>query len=349
VLVAACGGDDDQAATTTGAGTSSTAVPASGRALGNAYVWHVNVNCSDLDRSLPFYANALGHTQGIHTAPPVAQPGAGFGLDQARWDAWVLFGADGPTGGWIDLLEWQEPKPTGSPPAQLVERGYQRIGVVVPDLDATVGKMRDVGGSVWSEPFAQTQNSAAEVRHVMVSDPDGAAVELIEGEGPRLSFVAVTCDDLPGSVDSYSRLGFREKGRSSIREDDGARYRIDGPVAMGEVVMAPPGKGPVDLKLVGFTTPEPIDVASRPANSVGIWRIGFIMDDIDAVYGNLQDLDVPTLSPPVEASLGPGFPSGPFFVAVGPDDEKLELIQDIPDDQRVLITNAIEEPLGGAS
>ena len=43
----------------------------------------------------------------------------------------------------------------------------------------------------------------------MVGDPDGTAIELIEGGPAALSFVAITCADLERSRDFYGSLGFR--------------------------------------------------------------------------------------------------------------------------------------------
>jgi len=48
--------------------------------LGDARLFHVNVNCSDLERSQRFYTDGLGLVAGVRTAPEVTQPGAAFGL-----------------------------------------------------------------------------------------------------------------------------------------------------------------------------------------------------------------------------------------------------------------------------
>ena len=104
--------------------------------LSDARLFHVNVNCADLERSRAFYAAGLGLEIGRAHPPETAQPGAAFGLDRARWDASILLGPHGYEGGAIDLLQWHEPAPVGAPPARLVEAGFQRLGLRVPDLDA---------------------------------------------------------------------------------------------------------------------------------------------------------------------------------------------------------------------
>src|SRR5262245_45997703 len=67
-------------------------------------VVHVNVNCSDLARSLAFYRDQVGLAPLSHTAPG-PQDGAGFALaGKVRWDAWLLHDARGQAGPALDLL-----------------------------------------------------------------------------------------------------------------------------------------------------------------------------------------------------------------------------------------------------
>src|SRR5262245_10752666 len=142
--------------------------------MNGARIFHVNVNCTDLDRSRRFYTEAVGLHAAVRTAPDVAQPGTAFGLERARWDAWVLLGASGFDGGAIDLLEWQEPPPTGAAPVSFATTGFQRVGITVADLDATVGRVAAAGGEVWSEVNAHAI-AGRTVRLVMANDPDGVA------------------------------------------------------------------------------------------------------------------------------------------------------------------------------
>ena len=81
-------------------------------------VMHINVNCSNLERSLGFYRDFVGLNVGSHTRP-VPQQGAGFpvegGGEKIQWDAYILHDARGFAGPAVDLLEWREPAPTGRP------------------------------------------------------------------------------------------------------------------------------------------------------------------------------------------------------------------------------------------
>jgi glyoxylase I family protein len=265
--------------------------------LSNARLFHVNVNCSDLERSLRFYMEALGLEPGVCTAPEETQPGAAFGLVRARWDASILLGPRGYDGGAIDLLEWHEPAPAGAPPARLFETGFQRLGVRVPDLDAAIARVGALGGCVWSEPFGHARVDGGEIRLVLAGDPDGTAIELIEGGPSTVSFVAITCADLERSRAFYRSLGFREIAQYPSDNPDGSHLRIDGPVAMDEVVLtAPDEHGEVLVMLVGFRAPRCEPAAPRAANTIGMWRAAFLVADLDAAVAELARLRVDTIS-----------------------------------------------------
>jgi glyoxylase I family protein len=295
--------------------------------LPTARIFHVNVNCSDLVRSRDFYVNGCGLTDGAHTQPADAQPGTAFELDRVLWDAWILVGAHGFDGGAIDLLEWKEPSPTGSPPHAVYEGGLQRIGLLVADLDAAIADASAHGGTVWSAPTAHQLPDGSETRLVFVSDPDGTAIELIEGGTNRLSFVAVACSDLERSVGFYRALGFRELTRFASARDDGGHLGIAGPVSMVEVLMGAPGRGEVHLMLVGFVEPATRPGAARTANALGMWRTALLLPDLDAAVAALHGAGIATLSAPQAMAMGPGLPDLRFVCFRGPDHEVIELIE----------------------
>jgi len=295
--------------------------------MSGARLFHVNVNCSALERSRRFYTDGLGLSIGAHTAPEVAQPGTAFGLDTARWDASILLGPRGFDGGAIDLLEWHEPRPVGTAPGSLTETGFQRIGLRVPDIDAAVSNVVSFGGSVWSEPQVHRQPNGAGIRIVLASDPDGTATELVEGGGTALSFVAVVCRDLDASLAFYTSLGFLETATFKSENDDGAHLRIDGSVAMKEVVLRAPGGGDVLLILVGFRTPRCKPAPPRPANALGMWRAAFLVANLDRAVATLAELGIETISEPLSMAMGPGLPELRFVCFRGPDAEVIELIE----------------------
>ena len=296
-------------------------------ALADGRLFHVNVNCSDLARSRRFYVDALGLVPGVRTTADEAQPGTAFGLDRARWDAWILLGQKGYEGGAIDLLEWQEPAPRGAPPSHVAECGFQRLGFLVPDLDGATARVRELGGAIWSDPFTHAIEGDGEIRLVLANDPDGTALELIEGDGPRVAFVAVACADLERSIEFYRALGFRDVARFPSANDDGAHLRIDGPVAMDEVMLLAPTKSETNIMLVGFSVPSPARTAARPANTLGMWRTALLVADVDSAYAELERLRITPLSAPTAMTMGRDLPDLRFLCFAGPDGEVLELIE----------------------
>jgi catechol 2,3-dioxygenase-like lactoylglutathione lyase family enzyme len=295
--------------------------------MDDARIFHVNVNCTDLARSHVFYAEALGLDPAVRTAPAAAQPGAAFGLERAWWDAWVLVGTNGFDGGAIDLLQWREPTPAGRPPASLLECGFQRVGITVPDLDAAVARVQEHHGAVWSAPAAHALPDGTSVRLVMANDPDGTAIELMEGDGPRVTFVSVVCADLDYSLAFYLALGFTERARFSSDTADGTHLRVAGPVATDEIMLRAPGGGEVGIVLVGYRVPGPRRAAERPANATGIWRTALLVGDLDAACAELDTLRIPTLAPIVSLAMGEGLPELRFVCLRAPDGEVIELIE----------------------
>jgi catechol 2,3-dioxygenase-like lactoylglutathione lyase family enzyme len=295
--------------------------------MDDARIFHVNVNCSDLETSRRFYVDAFGLDASVRTAPDAPQPGTAFGLERAWWDAWILVGTSAYEGGAIDLLQWREPVPVDAPPAHFTTCGFQRVGISVPDLDRTLARIEARGGAVWSEPATHRLPRGGQVRLVMANDPDGTAIECIEGAGPRVSFLAVGCADLEYSVAFYLALGFREVARYASDNTDATHLHVDGPLAMDEVMLAAPGGGEVRLVLVGFRAPRPHPATERPANARGIWRTALLVGDLDAALAELAALRLPTLSVPVEMAMGPGLPELRFVCFRGPDAEVLELIE----------------------
>ena len=190
--------------------------------------------------------------------PRSTQPGAAFGLDRARWDASILLGPQ--------RLRRRRDRPPRSGTSR--RRSARRRRSVDRDRIPTARRAgarprrhdrprsARSAGSVWSEPFAHALEAGGEIRLVLVGDPDGTAIELIEGGPPTVSFVAITCADLDRSRAFYAALGFREVARYPSENADGAHLRVDGPVAMDEIVLAAPGGGEVLFMLVGFRTPR---------------------------------------------------------------------------------------------
>ena len=295
--------------------------------LDDARIFHINVNCSDLERSHAFYTQGLGLADGVRTKPGAVQPGPAFGLERAQWDAWILVGAEGFQGGAIDLLQWLEPTPCGRAPATAADTGAQRIGIGVPDVDAVVARVEEHGGVVADPVHARDVGDGREVRLAHVRDPDGVRIELVQSPQTRVTFVAVTCAELDVSTGWYRYLGFREVTTIATDGVGADATGLETPATIRERVLASPGKGSVSLILVGFEHPPVRCTPSRPANALGIVRIALLLDDLDGAVQRLRDLHIELVSDPVAMAMVDGLPELRFACLRGPNHELLELIE----------------------
>jgi catechol 2,3-dioxygenase-like lactoylglutathione lyase family enzyme len=156
-----------------------------------AHLFHVNVNCTDLDGALAFYRDTAGLQPLTRTTPTAPQPGGAFGLAEVQWDAWILTGAGGLEGVALDLLEWQVPRP------RRVEApgGFQRLRLGAGDT---------VSGAT--------------------SDPDGTGVELVTGAPPGLLGLVVGCADPAASTRFYvDVVGLEQVDASRFCDDRGPK------------------------------------------------------------------------------------------------------------------------------
>ena len=305
--------------------------------VGSLRFFHVNVNCSDLERSLGFYGDLVGLKTAVRTRPEQPQPGGAFGLAQVQWDAWIMAGDDAPDGVVLDLLEWKVPLPTGSPPASLTELGFGRLCIASDDLAGLHRRLSEAGYDVWSPPgrLGLRVDGMADAEMFLCSDPDGTAVLFVEGEDTRLASVNINCSDLEQSRRFYCDvLGLTAGPRTRPTEPGpGAGLRVEGSVAWDAWsigAMTDSASGFV-VDLVEWTEPRVGGSGRRPANELGIFRIALLTEDIDRDYAALIDSGVTCHTPPVELEMGPGLPSdlrALFFE--DPDGVCLELIESPP-------------------
>jgi catechol 2,3-dioxygenase-like lactoylglutathione lyase family enzyme len=155
-----------------------------------ARVVHVNVNCSDLERSMAFYGDEIGLSATTRTTPSAPQPGAAFGLDLVQWDAWMMAGTLGFDGVVIDLLEWKVPPPTGDADTSTAT-GFRRLRLVTPNAGPD-------------------------------HDPDGTPLEIVSGATPRVAGVEIGCSDMTASIAFYRDVvGLQIVGPGSLADARG--------------------------------------------------------------------------------------------------------------------------------
>ena len=289
-------------------------------AVGASRIYHVNSNCTDLDRSLRFY-EALGLRRVLRTRPGAPQPGAAFGLVEVAWDAWMVSSDDGLDGILLDLLQWTTPGPTGAPPTA-TQPGLNRICVTTPHLDDVLMAVGDVGGRLVGGPL----EAAGGVRTATVQDPDGVAVQVIDGARTSIAQVVVNCTDLVRSVEYYRDvMGLRPVGE--VRTvDQPAELHGQSVSGTARTLSLADGGSTVRVTLAEWREP-PATAARRAANELGLFRMAWSTDDCRRDEGVLRAAGSEPFAATSELSVGDDLPLLRVLFWRGPDGECLELIE----------------------
>jgi catechol 2,3-dioxygenase-like lactoylglutathione lyase family enzyme len=141
---------------------------------------HVNVNCSDYERSRAFY-RVLGFEE-VWRVPETNTPevAAAVGMPPYRVKGGLLAlrGATPPVV--IDLLQWLEPHDATPPYPHLYHYGIARVALATSDLDGDMAKLEAAGAEFLSEPAQMPPGSGSNARFVCFKDPDGTVLELVQ-------------------------------------------------------------------------------------------------------------------------------------------------------------------------
>ncbi|MBM7369224.1 VOC family protein [Gordonia hydrophobica] len=271
-------------------------------------VLHCNINTAALDQAVAYYT-ALGLPERMRSVSTDTD-GRPMGLDEhtASVTAFHYDGRGPRSAPALELVGWQEP--------QVIARelrtdgraaGFDRLGLRTPDPSAFVPA---------DAPHATVVCRGAHVAARLITDPDGAPVEVIEldpaglvdePDGTKLSHVRMVSTDLDRTARWWGRLGFTPASDApggtlslTVREDP--TFSVE------------------------FT--EDTD-AVRPdwrANTQGLYRIALAVDDVTAAYESLVEsgADVPE---PVFIPM-PDIPTGGFTVLflADPDGAVVELV-----------------------
>ena len=139
---------------------------------------HVNINCSDFERSRAFY-EALGFTMVWQVDGPPAAPGVAEAVGFEDYDIKGGIMALSGTAVAIDLLEWTKPHDASAPYERLNHLGLARLALTTSDLAADVATLKSMDVEFVSEPVTLPGPTGAPVSFVCFKDPDGTIVELV--------------------------------------------------------------------------------------------------------------------------------------------------------------------------
>jgi glyoxylase I family protein len=142
-------------------------------------MFHCNVNCTDLERSVAFY-EMLGFRVVVDFRDGMssAAMAKAFNMPQAQLRGVHLALGDDAQAMRIDLVEFQEPKTTGTPYSCLHHAGVVRICLRTQNIHQGYEYLQGKGVNFLSAP--QTL-PGTDVTIVCFTDPDGTMLELLEG------------------------------------------------------------------------------------------------------------------------------------------------------------------------
>ena len=142
---------------------------------------HVNINCSDFERSRAFY-EVLGFEHFLAVAPtstPEVAAAVGMPPYEVRGALMILRGKGQPV--MLDLLEWRDPRDDSPPYPHLYHLGIARIAFATDDLDAEMARLKAHEVEFLSEPATVAITGAPVIsRFVCFRDPDGTILELVQ-------------------------------------------------------------------------------------------------------------------------------------------------------------------------
>jgi catechol 2,3-dioxygenase-like lactoylglutathione lyase family enzyme len=143
-------------------------------------IFHFNINCTNLARTVPFYEMLgfkviLDFGEGMESR----EMATAFGMNRARIKGVHLRLGDGPEATRIDLLEFQDPRPAGMPYPHLYHTGIARMCLKTNNIWQQYNELRAKGVHFLSEP---QRLPGTDVTIVCFKDPDGTFLELLEGD-----------------------------------------------------------------------------------------------------------------------------------------------------------------------
>jgi catechol 2,3-dioxygenase-like lactoylglutathione lyase family enzyme len=150
-------------------------------------IFHVNVNCTDFERSLAFY-RLIGFEKILDFAdapgPPrsFGQTGLGpvLGLPDDCDGRAALLALSGDSGATrLDLIEWKTPRPPAERRKNLAQPGIARICLKTSDCDAVHARLGAAGHVAYSAP-TRVHLGGGWIKVFCCEDPDGTVIEFMQ-------------------------------------------------------------------------------------------------------------------------------------------------------------------------
>lgn len=280
---------------------------------------HTVINVSNLEQAVEFY-EATFPVQRRQRINGPAQRYAGLGIEHGQFDGWVMENKKdaSPPGDlvaefparFLHLVEWKSPTPVGHPYREANHVGIYRQNSLVGNLDDAYARVLAHGGRPYGAPSEIILTpDGFKVRVFAYRDPDGATLEMIGAEDPAGKVV------YPGMM-HHCNLNVRNLERSyrfyydvmgldpqayleptalqpasngslgdALANADGSAYLGGMNFAATLMGIRSDSRSPLDV--LQWHTPKPYGEAYPQANHLGIIRVAFEVDDIEAARARL--------------------------------------------------------------
>lgn len=295
------------------------------------HVLHVNLNCTDQYISRDMLGLLGFSPASVLKADP--QDGADMGVDGlVQWDGFAMISEAAWQSPMIDLLSFNLPPVTGKAYATLNNIGYNRLII-------RVASLQDAHAALTASPhitFASDWHDDSHEGLFSARDADGIWYDIIPQQdelAAGLGGVVVSCADLDSSRQWYTeQLGLQlVDGPKDLRL--AAQQYAPGLENAAEALMV----RSCDLSIAGRPdfvvrlqqAERPVDKPYKLVNHVGLYRMAFAVDDIQASYQQLLAAGVNCPKPPVYQDMGDDVPVDGVWALFfyDPDGICVELIQ----------------------
>ncbi len=258
-------------------------------------VAYIVVNVSDLDRAKTFWESATGLTAVTRTQSPV-QAFRGLGIAQGQFDGWLMQDASG-RGTQVHLLQWLSPTPIGQAHPTFWNVGLAKIALTTPSTRTKLAQLKALGIRPTNDNIYRGYTSITDPDGVVISLPGNPNTELPAGTDPRpserLLHTNPSVKDIRRSMRFYGEiLGLDLDSESVPCEPILSSQGPGSDLSQWDShLYTPRGDTRFRVDLSQFHYPPPTRESVIPykeANHVGISRLAFEVDDIDACYEILR-------------------------------------------------------------
>ncbi len=144
-------------------------------------IYHVNVNCTDIERSRAFYELLGFRVVAEFEEKDNASLNKGLGLSSSHTRALFLKAGRGKDATLIDLVQWYRPASLSKGESDIAALGVPRIALKAENLLELYEDLKARGVEFVSEPQQLAfPEFGTEPLFCVCQDPDGLLIELVE-------------------------------------------------------------------------------------------------------------------------------------------------------------------------